>query len=507
MSLRAISEKLTVQNKLFVDFTDEQYQKNSDRVQDSFDGLNKNVSSISSFLKGEKKEESTDESRERLREKDNESDTETQSKGLFGGLLNSDNKKSSGGLLGGIFSTALGILVKSLPLIGLASIFFSDVIAGLFTAVFKDPDAGAMVQRLITGALVGLFFGRKGALVFGVLNAILDEDSKDSLKDMATTLKNNENVQSLIQSFIESLNNLVISVADIVSGDFAFNVESIKGVLKSLAIVAAPFAAVAGAKFLAKKAFKKGASLLGSGKDKVVNVLKKGSTAGVASAAKSVRGIPAAARAGLLAGSLRLGVMTGGRAAGATSGAVNAVKGVGSAIASGASAAGSSIKSGASTAAAATGSIAKTVGKKATLGAVVKAIPGLSILAGVGFGLNALKDGDPVAAGLHIASGIVGTIPGLGTAASFALTGAVTARETGMLGGVGDSDIKVEVNGKSESLSDATRERDELVAKTSSNVIMDNSTTNNVSSGGGSSISMSGPISWHDNHDPYLGHV
>lgn len=493
MSLRTISEKLTVQNKLFVDFTDEQYQKNSDRVQDSFDGLNKSVSSISSFLGNEKKEDSTDESRERLREKDNEPDTETQSKGLFGGLLNSDNKKSSGGLLGGIFSKALGILVKSLPLIGLASIFFSDVIAGLFTAVFNDPDAGSMVQRLITGALVGLFFGRRGALVFGVLNAILDEDSKDSLKDMATTLKNNENVQSLIQSFIKSLNNLVKSVADIVSGDFAFNVESIGGTLKSLAVVAAPFAAVAGVKFLGKKAIEKGASLLGSGKDKVVNVLKKGSTAGVASAAKSARGIPGVARAGLLAGALRLGVMTDGRVARAISGAVNTVKGVGSTIASGASAA--------------TGSVAKTVGKKATLGAVMKAIPGLGILAGVGFGLNALKNGDPVAAGLHIASGIVGTVPVLGTAASFALTGAAAARETGMLGGGNGSDIKIEVNGKSESLNEATRERDELVSRTSSNVIMDNSTTNNVSSSGGGSINMSGPISWHDNHDPYSGHA
>ena len=75
----------------------------------------------------------------------------------------------------------------------------------------------------------------------------------------------------------------------------------------------------------------------------------------------------------------------------------------------------------------------------------------------------------------------------------------------GYLGG-GESDIKVGVNGKSESLNEATRERDELVSRTSSNVIMDNSTTNNNVSGGGS-IDMSGPISWYDPKDPYAGHV
>ena len=149
------------------------------------------------------------------------------------------------------------------------------------------------------------------------------------------------------------------------------------------------------------------------------------------------------------------------------------------------------------------GSVAKTVGKKAALGAAAKAIPGLGILAGVGFRNQFThEDGDPVAAGLHIASGIAGTIPGLGTAASLALTGAATAREMGQLGG-SNSDVQVSINGKSESLNEATRERDELVAKTSSNVIMDNSTTNNVSGGGGG-VSISSPITFFDNQDPYL---
>lgn len=497
MSLRAISDKLTVQNKLIVDFTDEQYQKNSDRVQDSFDGLNDSVSSIASFLKSESDEDRTDESRERLRSKDDEPDAETQSKGLFGGLLNSDNKKSSGGLLGGIFSKALGILVKSLPLIGLASIFFSDVIAGLLTAVFKDPDAGSMVQRLITGALLGMFFGKKGALVLGVLNAILDEDSKDALKEMGTTLKNNENVQSLIQGFIESLNNLVISVADIVSGDFAFNVESIGSLLSNLAMVVAPFAALKLGAFLGKNILKKGASLLGAGKDKVVDVLKKGSSAAIATTATKTA-VGTASKTTTTA------------AKNATSNIPSRTGPKGSTGRRDPTALKERLASGErktpklpNTTPPPAATAGKAVGKKAMLGTVAKAIPGLSILAGVGFGINALMKGDPVAAGLHVASGIAGLVPGIGTATSLTLTGAAVARESGMLGGGGGSDLKVEVDGKSEVLSDATRERDELVAKTSSNVIMDNSTTNNVSGGGSGGVSISSPISFFDSLDPY----
>ena len=497
MSLRTISEKLTVQNKLFVDFTDEQYQKNSDRVQDSFDGLNKSVSSISSFLKSESDEDRTDESRERLRTKDDEPDAETQSKGLFGGLLNSDNKKSSGGLLGGIFSKALGILVKSLPLIGLASLFFSDVVAGLFTAVFKDPAAGAMVQRLITGAFLGSFFGKKGALVFGVLNAILDDDSKSALKEMATTLKNNENVQSLIQGFIQSLNDLVTSVAAIVGGDFAFNMESIGSLLSNFAMVAAPFAALSLGKFLGKKTLSKGASLLGAGKDKAKDVLKKGATAAVAAAATktAVGGASRTTTSAAKNATSNIPSRTGPRGA-TRRGDPTALK---ERLASGERRTPKLPNTAASSAA----TVGKSVGKKAMLGTVAKAIPGLGILAGVGFGINSLMNGDPVAAGLHVASGIAGVIPGIGTAASVGLTGAAVARESGMLGGGGNSDLKVEVDGKSETLNEATRERDELVAKTSSNVIMDNSTTNNVSSGGGGGVSISSPISFFDSLDPY----
>ena len=495
MSLRAISDKLTVQNKLIVDFTDERYQKNSDRVQDSFDGLNDSVSSIASFLKSESDEDRTDESKERLRSKDDEPDAETQSKGLFGGLLNSDNKKSSGGLLGGIFSKALGILVKSLPLIGLASIFFSDVIAGLLTAVFKDPDAGSMVQRLISGALLGMFFGKKGALVLGVLNAILDEDSKEALKDMGKTLRENENVQSLITGFIESLNELVKSVAALVSGDF--NVENIVNAFESLAVVLSPFLAYGAAKYVGKKILKKGASLLGSGKDKAVDVLKKGSSTAAATTATKTA----------------VGTASKTTASAATNASSNIPSRTGPKGSTGRrdpTALKERLASGErktpklpNTTPPPAATAGKAVGKKAMLGAVAKAVPGLSVLAGVGFGINALMKGDPVAAGLHVASGIAGLVPGIGTATSLTLTGAAVARESGMLGGGGGSDLKVEVGGKSEVLSDATRERDELVAKTSSNVIMDNSTTNNVSNGGGGGVSISSPISFFDSLDPY----
>ena len=62
-------------------------------------------------------------------------------------------------------------------------------------------------------------------------------------------------------------------------------------------------------------------------------------------------------------------------------------------------------------------------------------MPVLGALVGIGFGVNALMKGDPIAAGLHVASGIAGTIPGIGTAASIGLSGAAIARESGMLGG------------------------------------------------------------------------
>lgn len=66
---------------------------------------------------------------------------------------------------------------------------------------------------------------------------------------------------------------------------------------------------------------------------------------------------------------------------------------------------------------------------KTGIGSVLKKIPGLSILAGVGYGLNRLMDGDVLGAGMELASGVMGTIPGLGTAGSIGMDAALAARD------------------------------------------------------------------------------
>lgn len=481
MSLRAISDKLTVQNKLIVDFTDEQYQKNSDRVQDSFDGLNDSVSSIASFLKNESDEDRTDESRRRLKSKDDEPDTENQSKGLFGGLLNSDNKKSSGGLLGKIFSKALGFLVKSLPLIGLAALFFGDVVTGLLTAAFGDYDKASILKNMLVGGLLGAIFGFRGAILGAIAGYLFSEETWIGLK---------EDFDKLLESWT--------------TGDWSGIGQSLLDLAKGIGTLAAALGAAFAiiAPLTAGKLVKR----LLFGKTAAASAAAVTATAAATTAATAASKPVASKMAQRLANTeatkkltdkqklalnaQNLKVSKDGVIVDQKNRMISAEK---------QSAALKSV--GANTSPAATAG--KAVGKKAMLGAVAKAVPGLSILAGVGFGINALMKGDPVAAGLHVASGIAGLVPGIGTATSFALTGAAVARESGMLGGGSGSDLTVEVDGKSEVLSDATRERDELIAKTSSNVIMDNSTTNNVSNGGGGGVSISSPISFFDSLDPY----
>lgn len=507
MSLRSISEKLTTQNKLIVDFTDDQYQKNSDRIHTSFDTLNDSVSSITSFLKKEDAEEQTERSRERLSSQDEEETVRKESKGIFSGLLSSESKGSGKGLLGKIFAKSLGILVKSLPLIGLAGVFFADVVTGLLTAAIGDYDAADMIRRgITTGLIASAIFGRKGAIVAGVLGAILDDESKDALKEMGKTLAENENVQSMIRGFIKSLNELIISVADLVSGDFVADSENIKGLLTNLAVVGAVVGTLAAPIAALKFALK---GITGAGKfifnkltgRSVATAAATGATAAKASApvstssqrlanTQATRNLTDKQKLALNAQNYKIskdGIIVDSK---------NRMVSVEKQTAA--------LKSvGVDTTKSAGAQAAKTIGKRATLGTIAKAIPGLSIIAGVGFGLNALMKGDPVAAGLHVASGIAGTVPGLGTAASVGLSTAASAREVGYLGG-GDSGMEVAISKKSESLSVATRERDELVAKTSSNVIMDNSTTNNVSGGGGGGVSISSPITFFDDQDPYL---
>jgi hypothetical protein len=69
---------------------------------------------------------------------------------------------------------------------------------------------------------------------------------------------------------------------------------------------------------------------------------------------------------------------------------------------------------------------AKTLGKS-----LLKKIPIVGLLAGVGFGLSRLMDGDYAGAAMELASGAAGTIPGIGTAASIGIDTALAAKDMG----------------------------------------------------------------------------
>jgi hypothetical protein len=75
-------------------------------------------------------------------------------------------------------------------------------------------------------------------------------------------------------------------------------------------------------------------------------------------------------------------------------------------------------------------SVAK-VGAKAVGKSLLKKIPVIGLLAGVGFGLSRLMDGDYTGAALELASGAAGTIPGIGTAASVGIDTALAAKDMG----------------------------------------------------------------------------
>ena len=80
--------------------------------------------------------------------------------------------------------------------------------------------------------------------------------------------------------------------------------------------------------------------------------------------------------------------------------------------------------------------VAKTVGKEALeTGAksagksILKKIPLIGAMAGLGFGAQRAFSGDWKGAGLELASGLASTIPGLGTAASLGIDGVLAARD------------------------------------------------------------------------------
>ena len=71
------------------------------------------------------------------------------------------------------------------------------------------------------------------------------------------------------------------------------------------------------------------------------------------------------------------------------------------------------------------------VGAKAIGKSLLKKIPVVGLLAGVGFGLSRLMKGDYAGAAMELASGAAGTIPGIGTAASIGIDTALAAKDMG----------------------------------------------------------------------------
>ncbi len=71
---------------------------------------------------------------------------------------------------------------------------------------------------------------------------------------------------------------------------------------------------------------------------------------------------------------------------------------------------------------------AKTGGKSFGK-SLLKKVPIVGALAGIGFGISRAMNGDMLGAGLEIASGIAGTFPGIGTAASVAIDAGLAARD------------------------------------------------------------------------------
>ena len=75
------------------------------------------------------------------------------------------------------------------------------------------------------------------------------------------------------------------------------------------------------------------------------------------------------------------------------------------------------------------GKAAAKIGGKALGKSLLKKVPGLGILAGLAFGAQRLFSGDALGALGEVASGVAGTIPGLGTAASVAIDAGLAARD------------------------------------------------------------------------------
>lgn len=162
--------------------------------------------------------------------------------------------------------------------------------------------------------------------------------------------------------------------------------------------------------------------------------------AGIAGVGKSILGTLSSATAGAAAGAAPAaskGILGAAQAAGRSAlgvgrSAVEALGGLRAAGAAKMTTVAEGAKSLATKAAgAASGSgtaLAKLAGK-AGIKSLIKKIPAIGLLAGVGFGVQRAMAGDWTGAGMEVASGLAGTIPGAGTAASLGIDAALAAKD------------------------------------------------------------------------------
>jgi hypothetical protein len=104
---------------------------------------------------------------------------------------------------------------------------------------------------------------------------------------------------------------------------------------------------------------------------------------------------------------------------------------------------------------------AKAAGK-GVLKSALKKIPIIGAVAGLGFAASRLMAGDKTGAALEAASGLAGTIPGIGTAASVGLDATLAARDAGMFGKTAsalplNNDIPATIVERSSAQLDATK--------------------------------------------------
>jgi hypothetical protein len=87
------------------------------------------------------------------------------------------------------------------------------------------------------------------------------------------------------------------------------------------------------------------------------------------------------------------------------------------------------VKAGTATATKTAGKTATKIGGKALSKSLLKKVPIIGALAGIGFGLSRLAEGDVLGAAGEVASGVASSIPGFGTAASIGIDTALAARD------------------------------------------------------------------------------